>query len=135
LSENLSDVLVSTDWEIDIVIPVPLGVARRKERGYNQASLLARPIALMFDYSYQPNILSRTRETISQTELNFKQRKENVAGAFDAPGGLVNGKNILIVDDVRTSGSTLNSCADALFRAGAKNVYGLTLASASQKPE
>lgn len=131
-SEFLSDVLISTGWKIEVVIPVPLGVARRRERGYNQASLLAKPIALKFDYSYQPTILSRTRETISQTKLNNRQRKENVAGAFFAPDGLINGKSVLIVDDVTTSGSTLNSCADALFQAGAETVYGLTLARAGQ---
>jgi len=134
-SDYLSDVLVTAGWAIDVVIPVPLGVARRKVRGYNQASLLALPLALKFDLSFQPKILSRIRETISQTELNFMQRQENVAGAFYAPRGLVDGKNILIIDDVTTSGSTLNSCGDALFSAGAANVYGLTLARAGKKPE
>ena len=123
-------VLQKTTWRIDLITPVPLGVARQRERGYNQASLLAKPIALKLKISYLPDALIRTRETLSQIDLYREQRHENVAGAFKALSQYVFGKNILVVDDVATSGSTLDSCADALFRAGAVNVYGLTLARA-----
>lgn len=122
------DVLNKSTWEIDLIAPVPLGVARQKERGYNQASLLAIPIALKLQFPYLPNALLRTRETLSQVDLSRKQRQENVEGAFAALSTYVNGKSILVIDDVATSSSTLDSCADALFKAGALRVYGLTLA-------
>jgi len=130
-SQFLVYVLVMTDWEVDIITPVPLGVVRLRERGYNQSALLARPIAMRLGIPYNPKIVSRTRETKSQTELTYPERRINVLGAFHSDPQVVEGKKILIVDDVTTSGSTLTSCADALFRAGANNVYGLTLARVS----
>jgi len=127
-SQYLVQVLQGTNWKIDLITPVPLGVARFKERGYNQSSLLARPIAQRLQITYEPKIILRNRETKSQTELNFQERKINVAGAFQSDPEFVNGKSVLVVDDVATSGSTLEACADSLFRAGANKVYGLTLA-------
>jgi ComF family protein len=129
-SRPLVEILRNQAWDINIIVPVPLGVARLKERGYNQASLLARPIAYQHESDYKPGILLRTRETKSQVELEYDERITNVAGAFEAKGHLVWNKNILVVDDVTTSGSTLDSCADALLEAGANKVYGLTLARA-----
>jgi len=129
-SQSLVEVLGSVDWKISLVVPVPLGVARLKERGYNQASLLAMPVALKCGYPYYRHALLRTRETKSQVDLAREQRKLNVAGAFKARPEYIKGKNILVVDDVTTSGATLEACADALFAAGALFVYGLTLARA-----
>lgn len=118
------------NWSIDLVVPVPLGLARLSERGYNQASLLARPIALYFHWSYQTNSIQRIRETQSQVGLAFKSRAENVKGAFIADSSIIRGKKVLVVDDVITSGSTMNSCAEALRNAGAEEVYGFSLARA-----
>jgi len=118
------------NWEIDVVIPVPLGVARQAERGYNQAALLARPIAWNFNWEYNPRALSRTRETRTQVGLNFEQRRENVAEAFQASHVSISGKHVLVVDDVTTSGATMDACASALEKAGAQQVYGFTLARA-----
>jgi len=129
-TDSLIEVFDDSGWQVDLITPVPLGVARQKERGYNQASLLARPIALKMKMPYLPVALIRTRETLSQIELSRKQRQENVAGAFQARSADVLGKRVLVVDDVATSGSTLDSCADALFLAGAAKVFGLTLARA-----
>ena len=129
-AEPLVEVFGSFPWEIELIIPVPLGVARQKERGYNQSSLLARPVAYMMKIPYKPKALQRTRETRSQVDLTREQRKQNVAGAFQARREHVFGRNILVVDDVTTSGATLDSCAEALLRAGARIVYGLTLARA-----
>jgi competence protein ComFC len=119
-------------WNIDIVVPVPLGIARLAERGYNQAALLARPLALGIGLSYRPNGLGRVRETSSQVDLNVRQRKENVAGAFRAMQSQVKGQAVLLVDDVATTGSTLDACASALREAGAISVYALTLARTSR---
>jgi competence protein ComFC len=127
-SPYLSEVILQAEWKIDVITPVPLGVARIKERGYNQASLLARPVAGRLGIPYDPKIIMRTRETKSQTKLNYQERKSNVAGAFQSNYQLISKKNVLIIDDVTTSGSTLVSCAESLFDAGANNVFGLTLA-------
>lgn len=129
-SKNLATILKTVEWEINLITPVPLGVARLKERGYNQAALLARPLAYQVESFYNPRILWRIRETKSQVDLNYAERKINVSGAFKAEENLVRNKNILVVDDVATSGSTLESCADALLIAQANKIYGLTLTRA-----
>jgi competence protein ComFC len=130
LSKPLINLACQLNWDLDMVVPVPLGAARQKERGYNQASLLARPLAMQLNLNYRSKALLRVRETQSQIELNREQRKLNVAGAFRADPKNVAGKNVLVIDDVTTTGSTLDSCADALLYAGAGKVYGLTLARA-----
>lgn len=128
LARPLITLLGNLDWEYDLVLPVPLGVARLRERGYNQAALLARPVALKLGARYQPEAIDRVKETRSQVGLNLTQRRENVKNAFRAQADWVTGKGILLIDDVTTSGSTLESCAAALCAAGAERVYGLTLA-------
>jgi ComF family protein len=111
----------------DVIIPIPLGKRRRNERGYNQAALLARPLALALNISYRPRALKRIRETKSQVGLSFAQRRENVSGAFEAVPKLVSGRRVLLVDDVMTTGATLEAAAQALKNAGAADVQGLTL--------
>lgn len=118
-------------WTMDLIVPVPLGLARLAERGYNQAALLAWPISLALGVSYRPKSLRRVRETRSQVGLKLAERQENVQGAFGARREWVAGKTVLVVDDVTTSGSTLNACAAALLDAGARTVYGITLARAA----
>ena len=130
-SHFLSGLLVETGWKIDVITPIPLGRARQKERGYNQAALLARPVARKLRICYQPKIVFRKRETLSQVDLSYAERKSNVAGAFGADGVLASGKTVLIIDDITTSGSTINSCAEALLLGGSKRVYGMTVARAS----
>lgn len=129
-SKSLVDYIEEFDWKIDIVIPVPLGIDRHQQRGYNQAALLAKPIAYRLSVQYQPKSLVRIRETRSQVGLNRQERKENVAGAFQADNTILQGKNILLVDDVMTTGGTVNSAADALKHAGANKVFVITLARA-----
>lgn len=109
-------------------MPVPLGKQRLRERGYNQAALLAQPLAHELQLTYNPHILIRVKETKSQVELSFEERQDNVKDAFRANHPEIKGKQILIVDDVATSGATMNACADALMRAGAEAVIGLALA-------
>lgn len=117
-------------WQVDLVVPVSLGVARLAERGYNQAALIAYPFALGLNLPYSSRALAKIRETRSQVDLNVAQRKENVAGAFQAHTGLVKNRTVLVIDDVATSGATLDACAAALLEAGAGQVYGLTFARA-----
>jgi ComF family protein len=122
------------DWPVDLITSVPLGLVRFRERGYNQATLLARPIALFLNIPFSSKALLRTRETRTQVGLSVNERMENMTGAFLAKNELVQGKNILVVDDVATSGATLNSCAKALLDGGALKVYGFSLARAVYSP-
>jgi ComF family protein len=130
LSGHLTNFVKELQLAVDIVIPVPLGKKRLKERGYNQASLIAFPLAIKLGMKYTPNGLVRIRETESQVGLNYKDRLENVKDAFQANSRLISGKNILLIDDVATTGSTLSSCTQALKAGGASTVYAITLARA-----
>ncbi len=120
----------SLAWPLEIVLPVPLGRKRMQERGYNQIALIAHPLSLALSLEYRPAALKRKRETNSQVGLSAVERRENVKDAFVADPRLVLGKNILVMDDVATTGSTLSSCAEALLQSGAKEVYALTVARA-----
>lgn len=135
LAQHLAEVLCTTGWPVDLVVPTPMGRARRKQRGYNQAALLAWPLAAECSLAYQSKALQKVRETRSQVGLNFDERHDNVAGAFQADARLAAGKTVLVIDDVTTSGATLQECSLALMAAGAKAVYGLTLARAVHTPD
>lgn len=116
---------------VDGVTPVPLHDLRRRERGYNQAELLAQAFCQQAGLPFQPNWIHRQRMTHSQVGLNAQERKANVADAFRAEP-LVQGRTVLLVDDVYTTGATLAACATAAMGAGATAVFALTL-SAAQK--
>lgn len=121
-----------TPVEADAVVPVPLHPKRRRERGYNQSLLLAQIIAEAWDLPMAADWLVRTVNTPHQTGLAKSARKDNVAQAFSVPQRAietVQGKKILLVDDVITTGSTLLACARTLHQAGAKAVSSVTLAA------
>jgi ComF family protein len=120
----------SLDWPVDLVVPVPLGKKRMKERGYNQVGLVAMPLAAICHWRYAPQALIRFRETRSQVGLTVAERKQNVTDAFRADSKLVSRATVLVVDDVATTGATLSACAGALLNAGARSVFALTLARA-----
>jgi competence protein ComFC len=128
LSQPLIKLLIKLSWEVDMVIPVPLGVARLKERGYNQAVLIARPLALRIGVPCENQGLQRVRETRSQVGLSYDQRRDNVKNAFLAKQEIVSKHSILVIDDVATSSATLDACAAALLAAGSKDIYSLTYA-------
>lgn len=130
LSRHLIELLNILKWPIDIITVVPLGPKRMLDRGYNQSSLLARPLSLATGIPYLPGALIRTRETPSQVGLNADDRRENMKDAFIAKPVLVENKAVLIVDDVATTGSTITACSQALLAAGARCVFGMTLARA-----
>jgi competence protein ComFC len=130
LAQPLIDLLTETGWEPDLVTVVPLGSIRGSERGFNQSSLLARPVALAHGLPLNDRILSRIRETRSQVGLSALERQINVEGAFSADPKFCQGRSILLIDDVFTTGSTLKACALAVNQAGASQVLGLTLARA-----
>lgn len=115
-----------------VICPVPLYPARQIERGYNQAGLLAVELASYWGLVCLPeDALRRTRPTSSQVGLDYDARQSNVRHAFSAEPSLVTGSSVLLVDDVCTTGATLNACAEALLAAGAASVAGVTLARAT----
>lgn len=130
LAKNMVDLFESLRWDVDFIIPVPLGSKRFQERGYNQVLLLARPLAWNLDIPLKRQALSRVRETRSQVGLSREERIVNVQNAFDAKKQVVYGKRILLMDDVVTTGATINACAKALREAGAEKVFSITLARA-----
>jgi ComF family protein len=107
----------------DGVVAVPLHAARRRERGYNQAGLLADALAEAIDAARLEGVIDRVRPTRPQARLDGRERRANVAGAFRVrrSGGL-KGSTVLLVDDVMTTGATLEACLDALADAGALGV-------------
>jgi len=117
--------------EIDVVCPVPLHPARVRERGFNQAELLARAVCQTVGLTLDPSLLRRVRDTAPQVSLDRRDRAQNVRGAFAAPDrGAVEGRRLLLIDDLTTTGATLEECGRVLRRAGAASIAALTLARA-----
>lgn len=123
--------LARIGWDVDVVAPVPLSLARMAERGYNQAALIAFPIAMGLHRPYQGKLLTKVRDTRSQVGLSYDDRLMNVVDAFSVEPEAVSGKRVLLIDDVTTSGATLNECAKVLMSAGADSVHGYTFARAT----
>ncbi len=116
---------------IDVVIPVPLHATRLRERGFNQALLLAHELGTVFNLAVCFDNLARIRSTRPQVELSGTERIKNVAGAFALRRpDEVRGKAILLVDDVFTTGATMNECSGVLKQAGSSRVTSLTVARA-----
>ncbi|MGQ9490599.1 MAG: ComF family protein [Anaerolineae bacterium] len=137
LAEPLA-ALMATAWSrvpspVDLIVPVPLHRQRLAERGYNQAALLARNLAEAVGVLVDERALVRARPTLQQVGLGREERIRNVAGAFSCRRDVV-GRRVLLVDDVCTTGSTLEACAEALRQGGAAWVGGFTLARARWEP-
>jgi len=119
------------DMTSDLLVPVPLHKRREARRGYNQALVLAQALGAQLQLPTASRALQRVRDTASQTHLNRAARHRNVADAFAVfPGLDLAGLVITLVDDVATTGATLNACAVVLLEAGAKAVNAFTLARA-----
>jgi len=118
----------------DAVVPVPLHHRRLVWRGFNQSLEIARGLARREDRPLLVHGLARTRNTPPQTRFGLRERQANIKGAFAANPGLVRGKRLLLVDDVYTTGSTLQECARTLLRAGCAGVDVLVLARAQGDP-
>jgi ComF family protein len=115
----------------DLIVPVPLHRTRQKERGFNQVDLFGKPLAKRLGLPYRPVLLKRERARPEKHLLHYEERWEAVRGAFVIrEGGRVDNLRILLLDDVMTSGATLDACSRALREAGAKSVAGLTIARA-----
>jgi len=135
IEKVLVDLLASRIYKFDlpqklILVPVPLHKKRKNWRGFNQAEILAKELAKKFDVEYS-GLLFRNRETKTQVGLDKKARKKNVKGAFfvqEKVNQSVRGKNIMLIDDVYTSGATISECAKVLKKSGAKSVWGMVIA-------
>lgn len=117
--------------EVDLIISVPLHKDRQRERGFNQAERIGREIARQAGIPFGRGVLVKIRSTPPQTSLEYGARVENVRGAYALGRKVsVEGKTLLLVDDVFTTGSTLGECARVLRRAGAADVRAITVAQA-----
>ena len=115
----------------DVMVPEPLHRLRARERGFNQVDMLGRPLARFLRLPYRPLLLVRSRPRPEKHLLRHEERWEAVRGAFAIQKGRrVDNLRILLLDDVMTTGATLDACSRALREAGAKSVLGLTLARA-----
>ncbi len=131
LGELLAEGIKMRDWQIDLIIPVPIHHLKKAERGYNQSDYLAKGLSKGLNIPYSGNSIKRIKYTESQTKLKLKERALNVSNAFKGRHTKkVSGKNILIVDDVCTTGATILECANVLIGAGANSVYACSVAIA-----
>lgn len=126
-------------WPADVsreraaLVPVPLSRARERERGFNQAALLSDALAAIWRIPVWPDVILRTRSTDTQTRLTPSERSANVLRAFSVSDGArerLRGLHLVLVDDVLTTGATMNACATALFDAGARTLSYVTFGRA-----
>ena len=129
LGEWLSERARTEGLTADVVIPVPLHPRKLRARGYNQSALVAGPVARSLGARFSPRALVRTRDTAPQASLTREDRRGNTLGAFRAREiKPIRGKRVLVIDDVATTGATLNAVVEALLEAGAATVTALVLA-------
>jgi ComF family protein len=115
-------------WRADVVVPVPLHRDRRRERGYNQAELIAKPVARQLKLRLDANLLIRTKPRPPQLVLSRAEHWKSVRGAYATRDGMkIDNVRVLLLDDVLTTGATLDACSRALKKAGAAAVFGLTV--------
>jgi competence protein ComFC len=128
--------IVSSLGHVDVLVPVPLHPGKQRKRGYNQSSRIAEHLARMTGIPML-DLLQRTRDTVSQTTLTGRERKSNVADAFvlDPRWHPRSGLSYVLIDDVRTTGATLNACAAALGAASPAQISALTFAVDMQRDE
>jgi len=130
LSQRLIHMLELRNLTFNTIIPVPLHTKKFQQRGYNQSTTLSRGLESHFKIPVVEEGLIRQRETQSQVGLGFEARQDNMSEAFIANCNDVEGKTILLVDDVMTTGATLSECAKALRQAGATQVFAVCVSVA-----
>jgi ComF family protein len=133
LGRELGRSIVSVGLQADVVIPIPLHKRKLRERGYNQAELIARGVSEVTGVPVRTDFVRRRRFTETQTQLNLEQRRKNMEDAFEVvPENEieVSGTTCLLIDDVITTGATITSCAKELLRAGATRIIAASAALA-----
>jgi ComF family protein len=130
LADLLAQCWQATGHPVDVIVPVPLHPRRVRQRGYNQAAILARALGPRLGLPVLTQALVRQRDTHSQVGLSAQERRDNVWGAFTCQSEALLGARVLLVDDVFTTGATLEACAHALRAFGAAQVNALTLTRA-----
>ncbi|HLF20600.1 MAG TPA: ComF family protein [Bacteroidota bacterium] len=125
------------EWRIgvDVIVPIPLHKVRLRERGFNQAEMIARGISSVTQIPVSVNLVCRLRHTQTQTKLNLEERRQNMEEAFgiaSQASAMIEGKTCLIVDDVITTGATIASCAEILLKNGAAKVIAASAALAQK---
>ncbi len=118
----LLEQVIDSDLKIDLLVPVPLQRKRLQQRSYNQALLLARVVAKLRKLPVDNDLLVKVRETESQQGLSAKERVKNLQGSFKLEKN-VTGQNILLIDDVMTTGATVAACSRTLIEGGANHIY------------
>ena len=117
--------------DVDYVVPVPLHKKKLKARGYNQTAILAKAVSRIIKKKYHAALLIKIRDTISQSDLKQKARKKNLIGAFDIYRqnlNILQGKKVLLIDDIITTGATVNECSKVLLKNGAQEVKVVSIA-------
>lgn len=131
LGDRMADILPLESPCFDLVLPVPLHITRLRGRGFNQALLLARRVGRRLGVAVDPFILCKIRPTSPQATLRLDERRKNLRGAFSLRGReVVRGKTVLLVDDVATTGTTLNEAGRVLKQAGVERVEAIVAARA-----
>lgn len=126
--------LMRNPFHADVILPVPMYYKKQKKRGYNQAELLAEEFSKRIGIEIYKDVLIRTKNTAAQSTLDFERRKENLKEAFKVEKNfLIKGKDIIIIDDIYTSGNTIEQCSSELIKAGAGKIYFFTLAVTLKK--
>lgn len=128
----LADRIIYEGMKFDLCTAVPMYAGKERSRGYNQAALIARFMAASLDVPYVENLLVRTRDTVPMNTLTAADRRKNLRGAFELPDenrALVRDRTVMLVDDIYTTGSTMDACSRELLEGGAGRVYISTLAS------
>ena len=115
----------------DLIVSVPLHARKQKERGYNQSDAFAEGLSLASTIPWSGKVLTRMRYTVSQTGKTKSERRNNVKGIFELDGTtMLKGKTVILVDDILTTGATLEACLEALIQGGCTEVYIMTIAAA-----
>jgi ComF family protein len=127
-AEKLSEIVIQNQWQPEIIIPIPLSKSHLRTRGYNQAQQIAYPLSLLLNIPLETRGIKRVKETASQVKLDRIERFKNLEDAFLGIPAKLKSKKVLLVDDIVTTGATLNSCSKAILAAGGSTVYCITVA-------
>ena len=135
LAEPLEGLVSQAGWEIDLIVPVPLSKSRMRERGYNQSSWIARPLARKLGVPFSDSSVKRVKQTEKQTSLDVNKRFMNLMDAFYANPAKLEKRHVLVIDDVITTRATMHHCTLALLKAGAESAFCLSVARAILRKE